>query len=174
MTEGPDYINPWSQFVGCFLPNWLLERPAISLGAKVTYARLAQFAGRRGVAIVRQHVLAAKLASSDRSVSTYLTELVDNGLIESKRPGLGKPNQYRFLRHPWMQFREDLDESDDPDRQDLQIKTGKDCQSGTARSADPDQQILPPRTANLATHTNEENLKTFADQVDVVHAARPL
>jgi hypothetical protein len=146
------YINPWSQFVGCFLPNWLLERPELSLGAKVTYARLAQFAGRRGVAIVRRHVLAAKLASSERSVGTYLTELADNGLIESNRPGLGKPNRYRFLRHSWMQFRADHDEPDIPDRQDLPIQSGKDRQSRTARFADQDQQNLP-------LIPNEENLK---------------
>lgn len=152
MSEEPVYINPWSQFVGCFLPNWLLERPEITLGAKVTYARLAQFAGRRGVAIVRRHVLAAKLASSERSVGTYLTELIDSGLIKSNRPGLGKPNQYRFLKHPWMQFRESLDEPDTPDRQDLPIQNGKDRKSRTARFADQERQNLP-------IIPNEENLR---------------
>jgi hypothetical protein len=144
MTTGPRYINPWSQFVGCFLPNWLLERPELTLGAKVTYARLAQFAGRKGVAIVRRSALATKLASSERSVGTYLTELIDAGLIEGSRPGLGQPNQYRFLDHAWLKFRDERDDEDIPDRQDLPIRTGK-----VRRSA----------AADVADHSNVKNQK---------------
>jgi hypothetical protein len=163
MTTGPRYINPWSQFVGCFLPNWLLERPELTLGAKVTYARLAQFAGRKGVAIVRRNVLATKLASSERSVGTYLTELIDCGLIEGKRLGLGRPNQYRFFKHEWMLFRDELDEEEIPDRQDLPIKNGKGCRSAPADVADQLRQDLPARTADVADPSNDKNQRKEKD-----------
>ena len=104
MTE---YINPWKMWVGSFIPNWLMAQHELSQGAKLCYARLSQYAGRKGYAWPKQETLAEELGCHEREVRNYLTELVKVGLVESKRLGLGKPNEYRFLAHPWINFTAD-------------------------------------------------------------------
>jgi hypothetical protein len=44
----PRRINPFRLFVGSMIPNWLQCRPEVSQGAKLAYARLAQYAGKDG------------------------------------------------------------------------------------------------------------------------------
>ncbi len=103
-TDAPARINPWRQFRGSFLPNWLLEVPErlLSARAKLTYARLAQYAGRRGVAYPRQPELARSLGASWRSVKRELLELRRTGLISVVQAGDGKAARYFFHEHPWL------------------------------------------------------------------------
>lgn len=103
------FINPFRLFVGSFVPNWLLSQPSISQGAKLTYARLAQYAGSNGVAWPNQESLSEELGVKPRQLRTYLQELESASLIHVTQRGLGKPNEYRFLAHAWMR---------EPDRQD--------------------------------------------------------
>lgn len=107
-------INPYMLFVGSFIPNWLLRRSEVSGPAKLAYARLAQYAGKNGRAYPKMEELALELGIVERSLRRHLTELEDAGLIETKQRGMGAPNDYYFLRHPWM----DTDVSDQ-DRTDL-------------------------------------------------------
>lgn len=95
-------FNPYKHFTGSFLPNWLLERTEISQGAKLAYARLAQYAGENGEAFPKQDTLGSELGVSERSARNYLKELAEAQLIESVRRGLGKTNSYFFLTHDWM------------------------------------------------------------------------
>jgi hypothetical protein len=100
----PDRVNPWRLFVGAMVPNWLLERPELSLGAKLVYGRLAQYAGRRGYAYPRVTTLARAVGLKDkRQAQRYLKELREHGLLEvadySKN---GAANRYFFLNHRWM------------------------------------------------------------------------
>lgn len=97
--------NPYKLFVGAFLPNWILERTEISQGAKLTFARLAQYAGQNGVAFPKQSTLAAALGVSERHVHSYLKELINHNLIAVERKGLGQANRYTFITHPWMSDR---------------------------------------------------------------------
>ncbi len=97
------YINPYNLFVGSFIPNWLLRRSEISPGAKLCYARLAQFAGKDGDCFPSQGTLASKIGAGERQIRRYITELEEQGLIDSVQIGLNQPNQYRFLWHPWME-----------------------------------------------------------------------
>lgn len=95
-------INPYRLFIGSFLPNWLLRKAGISHGAKLCYARLAQYAGEKGVAHPGQETLAEELSVSSRQIRNYLRELVNAQLIASEQPGLAATNRYYFLWHEDM------------------------------------------------------------------------
>ena len=84
------------------IPNWLQCRREINQGAKLAYARLAQYAGRDGECYPRQQTLAAELGVSERTANEYIRTLVKFRLIEKERPGLGMSNRYYFLDHPWI------------------------------------------------------------------------
>ncbi len=99
----PRRINPWRMFVGSMIPNWLQCRREISQGAKLAYARLAQYAGKGGDCFPRQITLAAELGVSERTANEYIRALVKSRLIEKERLGLGLSNRYFFLDHPWIQ-----------------------------------------------------------------------
>lgn len=115
---GPNTFNPWQLFVGAFIPNWLVERPELSPGAKLCYARLCQYAGRAGVAFPAQEELAAALGVSDRQVRTYLVQLqtvTHDGapapLIRVTQGGRARSNRITFLVHPWMGLDANVDNS---------------------------------------------------------------
>ena len=113
------FINPYKMFSSSMIPNWLLERKEISAGAKLCYARLAQYAGKNGECFPLQKTLAQELGVSPRTVRDYISELVVQGLIVSQQTGLTKPNRYFFLKHPWMSgFLNDRRNSSAPERQD--------------------------------------------------------
>jgi Helix-turn-helix domain len=90
-------------FVGSFVPNWLMRRPELSQGAKLCYARLAQYAGEGGHAHPAQETLAKELAVSGRQVRKYITELITHELITTHQFGLAQTNAYIFLWHKWME-----------------------------------------------------------------------
>lgn len=110
-------INPFRMFSGSWLPSWLLERPEVSPGAKLVYARLARFAGKRGVAFPRQATLAREVGLRERQVRTYLAELRELKLIECARGGraaggASKVARYYFLAHLWITSGAFLDRQD--------------------------------------------------------------
>lgn len=95
-------INPWKLFTGCFIPTWLATREEISPGAKIIYARLAQYAGKKGSCFPKQTTLADEVGMSRRNIIRSIKELRDSSLIELERTGARKPNRYFFLAHKWM------------------------------------------------------------------------
>ena len=72
------------------------------MGAKICYARLAQYAGKDGVAFPRCSVLADEIGVGDRQIKRYLNELKALGLIDVVKQGQGRPNLYYFFEHEWM------------------------------------------------------------------------
>ena len=94
------YINPYKQFNGVFIPDWLLESDICSVNAKVMYALLTRYAGKDGFCYPKQSTLADRLGTSRRSVINYLKELQDCELIERKRTKGN--NNYFFLEHNLM------------------------------------------------------------------------
>lgn len=108
--DGKSYINPYKQFVGSWLPRWLEERPELTPGAKLVYARLASYAGKRGVAYPRQDIFARSIGVSAETLRRKLRELREVGLIEVRQRGTrrlptgktGRPAEYRFLDHVWI------------------------------------------------------------------------
>jgi len=97
-----NYYNPYKKFVGSFIPNWLLCRKEISQGAKLCFARLAQYAGQNGMAFPSIEILAKELGVSRQQISTYLNQLEKYKLVKRVRRGLGKSNTYYFLEHGWF------------------------------------------------------------------------
>lgn len=95
-------INPYNLFVGSFIPNWLLKRPEVSCGAKLVYARLAQFAGKDGKAFPLVGTIAAEIGAPKRNVERFIAELKKAKLIEVSRRGFTHSNSYYFLAHRWM------------------------------------------------------------------------
>lgn len=103
-------VNPFDKFNGSVIPNWLMKRTEISLGAKICYGRLMQFAGKRGVCWPKQQTLATEIGVSLRSVADYIKELYDNNLITSEQlKNPGAPKKYYFLMHEWMEFKDGAD-----------------------------------------------------------------
>jgi len=128
-------INPYRLFTGSFLPQWLLERRELSPGAKLVYARLARYAGKRGVAYPRQSVLAAEIGLRERQVRTYLAELRDCGLVAALKGSRGKPSRYYFLAHLWITG--GIGGTGKPDRQDAAGQRGSDRQDAAGQEITP-------------------------------------
>lgn len=99
----PRRYNPWMQFHGGFVPNWLLMREEVSANAKLVFARLCQYAGKDGECYPAQGTIAKEVGLAKRTLQRALEELAAHGLITFMRAGMGKANSYAFLTHPWMQ-----------------------------------------------------------------------
>ena len=97
-------INPYKLFHGSFIPEWLEERPIkeISLGAKLIYARLTRYAGKKGECFPKLKEISKKTGICITQVKVYLSELKKIKLIESVRIGKKCANRYFFREHPWM------------------------------------------------------------------------
>lgn len=102
MNIGQSY-NPYRLFVGSHVPNWLMERKEISNGAKLCFARLAQYAGECGNCFPGQETLAKSMGSQLRMIQRYLSELEKNELIRIDQRGLQKTNTYHFLWSKWAE-----------------------------------------------------------------------
>ena len=89
-------------FIRSMIRNWFVCLNEISQGAKLAYARLAQYAGKDGECYPKQETLAYELGVSERTARKYVHELVEFELTEIDRPGLRAANSYFFLDHPWI------------------------------------------------------------------------
>ena len=78
------------------VPNFLLTKPDVSVGAKLAYAMLLKYAWGDDACFPGQAKLAVDMGSGERSVRRYLDELEKAGLLEIVQRGLGKTNLYRL------------------------------------------------------------------------------
>ena len=74
-------FNPYRLFVGVYIPNAIVRCKDLSLGAKLCYGRLAQYAGEDGEAYPSYETLAEEIGSNRRSAIRYAKELHLYGLI---------------------------------------------------------------------------------------------
>src|SRR5580700_4844500 len=79
------------------VPNFLLTKNDISVGAKLAYAMLLKYAWNNDACFPGQVKLAEDMGAGERSVRTYLKELEVAGLLEITQRGLGKTNLYRLF-----------------------------------------------------------------------------
>lgn len=79
------------------VPNFILTKEDISVGAKLAYAMLLKYAWGDGACFPGQTKLADDMGSGERSVRRYLDELEKVGLLEIIQRGLGKTNLYRLF-----------------------------------------------------------------------------
>lgn len=82
MENSNKYFHPYRLLRGCVVPNRLLRDPNISHGAKLLWARLAQYDGSRGKCYPSQKTLAEELGISIWQVQYYIRELKAKKLIE--------------------------------------------------------------------------------------------
>jgi hypothetical protein len=78
------------------VPNFILTKKEISVGAKLAYAMLLKYAWADNACFPGQLRLAEDMGAGERSVRTYLKELETANLLEIKQRGLGKTNLYRL------------------------------------------------------------------------------
>jgi hypothetical protein len=98
-----DAINPRRAWHGVLVPDWLLWRTDVSMGAKLVYARLARYADARGVAYPTVATLAAEIGLKERQTRSLLAELKEHGLIRQELdPARRAAARYTFLTHAWM------------------------------------------------------------------------
>jgi DNA-binding transcriptional ArsR family regulator len=79
------------------VPNFLLTKKELSVGAKLAYAMLLKYAWADDACFPGQLKLGDDMGSSERSVRSYLKELEEAGLLEITQRGLGKTNIYRLF-----------------------------------------------------------------------------
>lgn len=129
MTER---FNPYRHFVGSFIPNCLMSYPGLSLGAKLLWARLAQYAGQNGACYPSQQRLASDLGLSVRQIRRLISELVSKEFLEKEAPAYkdqiqGQTVKYFFLLHPIFR----ADGSVLPGRSNLSGGSGQICPPST-------------------------------------------
>src|SRR3954465_5060535 len=78
------------------VPNFILTKKDISVGAKLAYAMLLKYAWGDNACFPGQVKLAEDMGATDRSIRTYLKELELTGALEVIQRGLGKTNVYRL------------------------------------------------------------------------------
>ena len=78
------------------IPNFILNDPKLSLGAKVTYAKFLQYAWHNDHCFPGQERLAGEIGMSRTRVNEFTKELERLGLIKIKRRGQGKTNLYEI------------------------------------------------------------------------------
>src|SRR5450631_4276478 len=78
------------------VPNFILTKKDLSVGAKLAYAMLLKYAWGDDACFPGQLKLAEDMGAGERSVRTYLKELEAGGLLEITQRGLGKTNLYRL------------------------------------------------------------------------------
>jgi len=78
------------------VPNFLLTKQELSVGAKLAYAMLLKYAWGDDACFPGQVRLAEDMGAAERSVRTYLKELQSSGLLEIEQRGLGKTNLYKL------------------------------------------------------------------------------
>ena len=97
-----EQFNPYRLFVGAFIPNALMKYTDLSQGAKLTWARLAQYAGEKGEAYPSLETLANDIGVKKLQAIQYLKELEKKQFIKVLRANgkdkfLHKTNRYIFL-----------------------------------------------------------------------------
>lgn len=79
------------------VPNFILTKEDVSVGAKLSYAMLLKYAWGDDACFPGQVKLAVDMGSGERSVRRYLEELETAGLLQIVQRGLGKTNLYRLF-----------------------------------------------------------------------------
>jgi DNA-binding transcriptional MocR family regulator len=107
----------------------------LSLGAKLLWARLAQYAGQDGACYPSQKRLASDLGLSDRQIRRLISELNSKGFLEKEAPPYkeqiqGKTVKYFFLHHPIFR----ADKSVLPGRSNSSGGYGQICPGGMDKS----------------------------------------
>lgn len=131
-----EVFNPHGLFTGAWIPNVILQHPDLSPTAKLTWARLQQYAGKDGRAYPAIDTLAAELGISSRQTQRAVQELVNKAFIERILPSMGNRSRggsshYLFLWHDCFNGAKIRGEVQNPtDDISVVCKVGTDDKSG--------------------------------------------
>lgn len=89
-----DTLDPVARRGFTQVPNFILEDPDLSMGAKITYAMFLRYAWHNDSCFPGQDRLANDLGMSRPRVTHFVSELQQAGLVTVHRRGLGKTNIY--------------------------------------------------------------------------------
>ena len=105
------------------VPNFILEDPRVGAGEVHTYSLFLKYAWDNDCVFPGQETLAKHMGCTDRTVRKCIRNLVDLGLIEVKRRGLGKTNLYtlNFVVKPKRSYRTRPENISDQDRKKLPL-----------------------------------------------------
>ncbi len=78
------------------VPNFILEHPNLSIGAKVIYAMFLRYAWHNNLVFPGQQRLADAIGMSVSRVNDFVKELEKVKLVEITRRGQGKTNHYKI------------------------------------------------------------------------------
>lgn len=105
----PPLVRPGEKTLFTPVPDWLAERTELSWPAKMLYARLVRYAGKRISARPTQAQLARDLGAPKRTLERWISELRTEfsgmPLIWTVQQGDGTPAKYFFPAHPWRRER---------------------------------------------------------------------
>jgi biotin operon repressor len=90
-TKDPVALGGFTQ-----VPNFILNDPTLSLGAKVAYAKFLQYAWHNDHCFPGQDRLASEIGMSRTRVNEFTKELERAGLIKITRRGQGRTNLYEI------------------------------------------------------------------------------
>ena len=76
------------------VPNFILENPALTLGARIAYSLFLRYAWHNESCFPGQDRMAASMGMSRSRVTEFVSELENYGLISIQRRGQGKTNIY--------------------------------------------------------------------------------
>lgn len=79
------------------VPNVILTKKELSVGAKLAYAMLLKYAWADKGCFPGQLRLAEDMGAGERSIRTYLKELETAGILDIQQRGLGQTNFYRLF-----------------------------------------------------------------------------
>ena len=82
------------------MPRPVLRYPGLSLNSKATYCLLLSYAWQDNFCFPGQDKMAQELGITGRSVRKYLAELKKHKLIDWKKRGYSKTNNYYILSVP--------------------------------------------------------------------------
>jgi hypothetical protein len=88
--------DPATRYGFTQVPNFILTKKELSVGAKLAYAMLLKYAWGDDACFPGQVTLANDMGAAERSVRTYLKELESAELLEIEQRGLGKTNLYKL------------------------------------------------------------------------------
>jgi hypothetical protein len=88
--------DPATRYGFTQVPNFILIKEDISVGAKLAYAMLLKYAWYDEGCFPGQAKLAQDMGAGERSVRTYLKELETADLLQIIQRGLGKTNFYKL------------------------------------------------------------------------------
>src|SRR5579863_859215 len=88
--------DPATRYGFTQVPNFILTKEDVSVGAKLAYAMLLKYAWYDEGCFPGQAKLAQDMGAGERSVRTYLKELESAHLLEINQRGLGKTNLYKL------------------------------------------------------------------------------